>query len=80
MLLPVSARRRKPATPTSRKIISATALPDRRDRREVDEVRDEQHEAGGDQQPGVRPSARLAPKNGGNSRSCASMPVRFDDA
>ncbi len=49
---------------------------DRRDRREVDEVGDDEHDAAGDQQAGLgAPRREPGPKNDGNSPSCASIPV-----
>ena len=79
-LLPVSARRRQPAAPTSRKIISATALPtdaiaERSTRFATSSTRPAVIRS-----PACAPSARFTPKNGGKSRSCASMPVRLTDA
>ena len=44
--------------------MSEQALPDRRDRREVDEVGDDEHDRGGDEHPRVRAEPRVTPEEG----------------
>ena len=79
-LLRVSARRRQPASADQEEDHQRDGAADGGDRREVDEVRDEQHEPGVISSPACSPRRDFAPKKAGKSRSCASIEVRLPEA